>query len=85
MPNGHPYIPRRMNALRKERWFRKRCMWLRFGGGEHIVLRWHHGSLHELENAWRLKGKRHVAFVKGFFTRPELRLRTLMRGVQAKT
>lgn len=85
MPNGHPYIPRRMTALKRMRWLRKRVQrWAFNSGGGRIVIRWHGGTLAELENYWRLRGKRHHAFVPGGFMRPELRMRHLVNSIKAK-
>lgn len=84
MPNGHPYITHRMNALKKRRLLRKRVQWLRFGHGENVILRWHSGTVAELESGWRYKGKRHVPFVARIFTQPRLRYRTMLRVLEAK-
>ncbi len=82
---GDSYIPRRMTLLKKMRWLRKRAQhWAFNSANGKPVIRWHHGALRELENAWRLYGKRHHPFVKGLYTRKSRRERLLINSLKAK-
>jgi hypothetical protein len=73
-----------ISQYRRAKILRHRVKWLKFGSGENPILRWHGGSIAELEAFWRYRRRRFMPFVAGAYTAPRARYRLVLKLLAEK-